>query len=357
MPKNQENSMTPIQAFQDFLWSQEEKITKALPVHLTAKRFISSASAYIENAPKLMETDRNTLVQSIMKAAQMGLVIDGVESALVPRKAKCTLMVMFQGLLKMVRNSGELKDIQSAVVYEKDEFDYYTDETGEHLKHRRAWGDRGSRKLVFAVARTKDGGTYVEVMDAGQVEAVKKQGYSSSDSPWNGPFQDEMWRKSVIRRMAKRLPSSTDMESFGQDLDDDHHDAPTVVPAEEKPAVSSKLTEAVVGKVEPVAVAPVVVVEEAPVVSTDPELAIGVLDEVVEREYKQEDGSTLKRWAGRIGGVAYGTSDDGWGNLLKTAHSFKSKLYIRYVKKANAQGKFINEIVDIGGEKADESPI
>lgn len=352
--------MTQIQVFQDFLWSQEEKITKALPVHLTAKRFISSACAYIENAPKLLECDRNTLVQSIMKAAQMGLVIDGVESALVPRKVKCTLMVMFQGLLKMVRNSGELKDIQSAVVYEKDEFDYYTDETGEHLKHRRAWGDRGARKLVFAVARTKDGGTYVEVMDAGQVDAVKKQGYNSGDSPWNGPFQDEMWRKSVIRRLAKRLPSSTDMESFGQDLDSDH-EAPEPVVAEEKPVVSSKLAEVVVGKAEapvpPAAVKPNLDADNCIPHPNAPEIASGVLDEVVQRDYQQEDGSILKRWAGRIGGVAYGTSDEGWGNLLKAAHSVKSKLFIRYVKKANAQGKFINEIVDISGEKADESPI
>ena len=299
-----------------------------------------------------MDCDRGSIMDSVTKAAQMGLVIDGVESALVPRKAKCTLMVMFQGLLKMVRNSGELKDIQSAVVYEKDEFDYYTDETGEHLKHRRAWGDRGARKLVYAIARTKDGGTYVEVMDAGQVDAVRKQGYNSGDSPWNGPFQDEMWRKSVIRRMAKRLPSSTDMESFAQDLDSD--DAPSDAPKEEKPSTSSKLA-VVVAAATP---------EPEPEKETAPEGVVGaagVIDEFIEREYPLADGTKVKRFAAKLAGVAYGTSDHVIGSIIKNAHSGKIPVVIAYKKQMNANGKEINEIVDITNHGAktleDEKPI
>jgi len=355
--------MTPIQAFQDFLWSQEEKITRSLPVHLTAKRFISSTCSYLESHPKIVECDKGSIMDSVIKAAQMGLIIDGVESALVPRKAKCTLMVMFQGLLKKVRNSGELKDIQSAVVYDKDEFDYYTDESGEHLKHRRAWGERGARKLVFAIARTKDGGTYVEVMDASQVDAVKKQGYASSDSPWNGPFQDEMWRKSVIRRMAKRLPSSTDMESFAQDLDSEEKPDPV---ADDAPKTSSKLAEAVAAAAAPTpepvkAMEPVKAPE--PVKPADPVKPVranvrGIVDQVVEREYKMEDGSIVKRFAAKIKDVAYGTSSEDWAAIIKTAYQMKTELVITFDRVKNAAGKDINEIIDIGGGVVmDEKPI
>lgn len=337
--------MTPIEAYQDFLWSQEEKLTKALPSHLSAKRFISSACSYLESHSKVMDCDKGSITDSITKAAQMGLVIDGVESALVPRKMKCTLMVMFQGLLKMVRNSGELKDIQSAVVYDKDEFDYYTDETGEHLKHRRAWGDRGARKLVFAIARTKDGGTYVEVMDAQQVEAVKKQGYNNADSPWNGPFQDEMWRKSVIRRMAKRLPSSTDMESFAQDLDSDDTEQKPKQEAE-PPKTSSKLAD-VVAASEPPKTTPVKQEEQ----EEHPLNVIGVISGMREKEY--EGG--IKRWAFDIGEEAYGTSNAELASALKTCFEFKSSPTVTFKKVANASGKTINEIVDVVGN--DEKPI
>ena len=306
-----------------------------------------------------MECDRNTLVASIMRAAQMGLIIDGVESALVPRKAKCTLMVMYQGLLKMVRNSGELKDIQSAVVYEKDEFDYYTDETGEHLKHRRFWGDRGQRKLVFAIARTKDGGIYVEVMDATQVSAVQKQGYNGADSPWNGPFADEMWRKSVIRRMAKRLPSSSDMESFSQALHEDDDifngdddDKPEVTPETgAKPAVSSALAAAVGATPAPEPATPAK--QEAP----EGTLAvIGLVEEVIDREYPTDSG-VVKRCAAKIAGVNYGTSNEQFAAIIKTAHRLKIELTIAYLPTLNATGKTINEIIDIGNANTDEKPI
>jgi hypothetical protein len=247
-----------------------------------------------------------------------------------------------------------LKDIQSAVVYEKDEFDYYTDETGEHLKHRRAWGDRGARKLVFAIARTKDGGTYVEVMDAGQVDSVRKQGYNSSDSPWNGPFQDEMWRKSVIRRMAKRLPSSTDIESFGQDLDDDDHAEPEAAPA---PATtSSKLAEAVKAAPAP---------EPAPVKTPEPAPAtpsvfsvIGALEGFKDKEYTQEDGTVIKRFVCLLKGASYGTCNAGFGEILKTCMEFKTEVHIKYKQIPRTDGKFINEIVDVGGENIkDDRPI
>lgn len=342
--------MTQIEEYQSFLWTQEEKISKALPSHLTVKRFISSACAYIEKAPKLLECDRRTLIASIMRAGQMGLLIDGIESALVPRKQNVTLMVMFQGLLKLCRNSGELKDIQSAVVYEKDEFDYYTDETGEHLKHRRTWGDRGARKLVFAVARTKDGGTYVEVMDATQVDAVKKQGYNNADSPWNGPFQDEMWRKSAIRRLAKRLPSSTDMESFSQAIheDDDlfvdpkpQEDAPKTT---NEPAVSSKLAEAV-----RVAPAPAHTPAPAPT-------AFKVSGQI--QEYKVLESGDTKRFVVKIDGVSYGTCDTDLGAVLKTMHEFQSEVALDCAKIAGAGGKEINEIIDIGNQHTQkEMPI
>jgi len=351
--------MTPIQAFQDFLWSQEEKMAKALPSHLTSKRFVSSACSYLESHPKILDCDRGSIMDSIIKAAQMGLVIDGVESALVPRKQKCTLMVMFQGLLKMVRNSGELKDIQSAVVYEKDEFDYYTDEKGEHIIHRRFWGDRGARKLVFAIARTKDGGIYVEVMDAQQIDAVRKQGYSSSDSPWNGPFQDEMWRKSVIRRIAKRLPSSTDMESFAQDLDTVEDIDEPVKETQPQPMVSSKLSDVVKSVDTP----PKTVEEPKPVTEPKPVEVkqdntvyetTGVISAYRERTY---DGG-IKRWAFDIDGIAYGTSDQDIATILISCRETATQPIVLFKKVTTQSGKVINEITHIGGDVVvDEKPI
>ena len=43
------------------------------------------------------------------------------------------------------------------------------------------------------------------------VEKIK-QVSRGKNGPWSGPFAYEMWKKSAIRRLSKRLPMSTDLE-------------------------------------------------------------------------------------------------------------------------------------------------
>jgi recombination protein RecT len=74
------------------------------------------------------------------------------------------------------------------------------------------FGDRGEAIGVYALAKTKDGGLYVEVMDKAQVMAVKAASRAKT-GPWTGPFENEMWRKTAIRRLSKRLPMNTDLET------------------------------------------------------------------------------------------------------------------------------------------------
>jgi recombination protein RecT len=177
-----------------------------------------------------------------MKAAQAGLLPDGREAALVMFGEKVQYMPMIAGILKLVRNSGELSSISSQIVHKNDPFEFFVDGDGEHLKHTPLiFGDRGEKIGVYALAKTKDGAVYIEVMTKDQVMAVK--GVSrSKNGPWSGPFADEMWRKTVVRRLSKRLPMSTDLEQ-ALHVDDEMYDLKPV--AEPAPLVSERLREAV----------------------------------------------------------------------------------------------------------------
>lgn len=50
------------------------------------------------------------------------------------------------------------------------------------------------------------------MMTAEEIEAVKTQALAKlknkESSPWCGPFEEEMWKKTAIRRHAKTLPLS-----------------------------------------------------------------------------------------------------------------------------------------------------
>jgi recombination protein RecT len=183
----------------------------ALPAHIPVERFVRTTLTAVQTNPDLMNADRRTLFAAATRAAQMGLLPDGREGAIVTFGGKCQFMPMLGGVLKLVRNSGELASIDAQIVYKADKFTY---RPGIDLvpAHEPDWfGDRGDIVGVYAVAKMKDGAAYVEILSKKQVEQVRNVSRSKSSGPWV-TWWDEMARKTAIRRLAKRLPLSTDLD-------------------------------------------------------------------------------------------------------------------------------------------------
>lgn len=216
----------------------EPQFKAALPTHIPPERFVRVVQTALGNTPALLTANRNSFFAACMKSAQDGLLPDGKEAALVTFKNKSgevmvQYMPMISGILKKVRNSGELSTITSQIVYEKDEFNYFIDADGEHISHKpNMFADRGKPLGVYALAKTKDGGVYIEVMTTQQVNDVKKVSRGANNGPWAGAFETEMWKKTVIRRLSKRLPMSTDLELVIK-ADDDLYDLDTTQQTQE----------------------------------------------------------------------------------------------------------------------------
>lgn len=216
------------------LTAMTEQFRTALPSHVPPERFVRIAVTAIATKPDLQSLDRVALYAQLMMCAQDGLLPDGREAAIVPyydsklRQKMPKYMPMVGGYCKRARQSGVLKTLDAHCVYEKDEYDAWTDETGEHFKFRKYRGpdDRGKPILSFAYAITTDGALYFEEIDEAQMLAIAK--CSKADfGPWNSDFRDEMKRKSAIRRLCKyRLPSSTDLDELIR-RDDDLYELPS----------------------------------------------------------------------------------------------------------------------------------
>ena len=120
-------------------------------------------------------------------------------------------MPMIAGVLKKIRNSGELSSISAQVAYSADFFEYELGDE-EKITHKPFMGDdRGAPIAVYAIAKTKDGAIYREVMSVSDVEKVRAASRAGKFGPW-ADWWDEMAKKTVIRRIAKRLPSSADVD-------------------------------------------------------------------------------------------------------------------------------------------------
>ena len=213
----------PIDDLKASLVKLSDQFKMALPSHIAPDKFIRVAQTAIAMNPNILRADRSSLFAACMTLAQAGLLPDNKESSLVCFGDKVTAMPMIGGILKKLRNSGELSTIVAEQIFENDVFKYYIDSDGQHLEHRPLlFGDRGKQLGVYALAKTKDGSVYIEVMSMADIESVKKSSRSANNGPWV-TFSGEMQKKTVIRRLSKRLPMSTDIDAMMK-ADDDLYD-------------------------------------------------------------------------------------------------------------------------------------
>ncbi len=154
--------------------------------------------------------------------------------------------------MKKARNSGEISNIAAHVVYENDKFEYVLGDD-ERIEHQPKMGDRGKPIAVYAIVKMKDGTVQREVMDRDAVMRIATQSKNAAQyNPDTGKNFGEWWRKTVIRRISKYLPSSSDRDEFLQAVEriDDGFDyeatnngptEPAQQPAKQRGAGAAKL--------------------------------------------------------------------------------------------------------------------
>ena len=225
-------TITKLDEFKNNIIKMEEQFQNVLPAHIEPKKFVRVVVTAVQRTPDLLNLNRQSLFNACMLCATDGLLPDGREAALVKFGHNAQYMPMVAGVMKKVRNSGELGMIDAQVVYENDKYESWIDENGPHFKHVKSINERGKPILTYAYAKTKDGFLYFEEVDESQIAKIEKM--SKTSSVWKGAFRDEMRRKSVIRRLAKRLPMSTDVEDVMQ-RDDNMYDLDKANEEEPKP--------------------------------------------------------------------------------------------------------------------------
>lgn len=236
------------------LSKRADEFKMALPAHITPEKFQRTIMTAAQSNPDILKADRATLITSCMKSAQDGLLPDGREAALVTfntrvkdAQGKWTsvkqvqYMPMVYGLRKKILQSGEVSDIQTAVVYRQEieaGLFIYEEGTERMLRHKPNLDptfDPSDDDIAaaYSVATLKDGTKTFEVMprrdinkvrQASQTGALDKADRQGNPIPPKGPWVDwfsEMARKTVMRRHSKTLPMSgdiIDMEAMDEAL-------------------------------------------------------------------------------------------------------------------------------------------
>lgn len=195
------------------LEASRHQIAEVLPEHVTPERIIKVALVAAVNNPALLNCSRESVLQSVMQAATLGLDPGGPlgSAYLVPYGNKCTLIPGYRGFIDLARRSGEIVSINAEVVYKADKF-VYRKGVAPVLEHEPALFDELRDEDIvgaYMIAHLKGGGLHIEFMNRGQIEKVRRSSKSGGSGPWRDHFP-EMCRKTVVRRGFKYLPVSSE---------------------------------------------------------------------------------------------------------------------------------------------------
>jgi recombination protein RecT len=204
----------------------------ALPAFMNPQRFLRAAFTEFSKTPDLYKCTTRSLLGALIQCAQLGLE-PGVlgQIYLVPFKnrrrgtVEVTVIPGYRGLLALARRSGDISTIHARPVYAGDAFTYSYG-LDPKLVHEpseeplRSFVEKDGKRVevlralthVYAACRLRDGGVQFEVMTRADVEAHRdRYAHVTAESAWATNF-DEMALKTVLRRLCRLLPASTELQ-------------------------------------------------------------------------------------------------------------------------------------------------
>jgi recombination protein RecT len=203
-----------------------ETLVSTLPAHVKPERFERNLLVAVTQHPALLECDPAAVFNEVGKAAALGLYLDpqlgeaylitgwdGRANRKVPQ-----LRLGYRGLIKLARQSGQ---ISRAYAHEVCEYDpvRVTLGTEKSLFHEPDFSKpRGKVLFYYAVAAYADGEVDFEPMAIEKIHAIRERsdGWRAfkagkiKSTPWSTD-EEEMAKKTVLRRLLKRLPQSPEL--------------------------------------------------------------------------------------------------------------------------------------------------
>lgn len=217
-----------------------------------ANGFISSLLTIVSNNNSLKEADPNSIMTAAMKAAALDLPIEPSLgfAYVVPynrsekvgnqwiKHKEAQFQIGYKGLIQLALRSGQLKNINSGVVYE-DQFVSY-DPLFEELELDFTKPQGTKVKGYFASVKLING---FEKVTFWTKEQVINHGKRFSKSYGNGPWQtdfDAMAQKTVMKAMiSKYVPLSQEMQmGIVADNQDEDMTRPPIDVTENEPLIS-----------------------------------------------------------------------------------------------------------------------
>lgn len=208
----------------DALQLQQAAIETQLGGTLNSAAFVRAAISEISKSPSLQNATAESVLGSVMLAAQLKLEIGPAlgHFYLTPRQESfkdgdewrkrwvCLPIVGYQGLIELAYRSGRIAKIETFVIRDGDHFDYWADSKGglqytwrpADFDNERPWTG-----VVASASLTTGGDPIWAYLPKAKILARRPKGWERG--PWK-EHEEEMARKTMVREFAPYLPKSTE---------------------------------------------------------------------------------------------------------------------------------------------------
>ncbi len=216
-------------------WIQQSNLSEA-----DFLREVSFAVQHLNKSPYLQKANPASILKAVMNLAQVGLTLNPISkyAALVPRwnkdlnQVECVLEPMYQGLSKLLTDSGAVKSVQCEIIYEGDEISIdkaSEDKVKKHIPYYLNGKPKGKVIAVYSLATLADGQKHFEGMSFDEVCEIRDKSESYKAFK-DGKIKTCIWvtdegemsRKTVFKRHTKWLPKSDASERLQKAVDLDN---------------------------------------------------------------------------------------------------------------------------------------
>lgn len=182
-------------------------ISEALPKNFNRARFVQNSMALLADNPDLRKYEQAKLIPGLLKGAYLGLDFYNKECYLIPYGSELQFQLDYSGMQKLIKKYAirPVKEVYARIVREGDEFSEEVKNNDDIINFKPKPFNEGKIIGAFAICQYVDGGAKAEVMSFQQLETAKRMSKAQSGTAWKF-FPDQMYKKTVIRRLLKGIP-------------------------------------------------------------------------------------------------------------------------------------------------------
>lgn len=210
----------------------------AMVGEMQLQKEMSFAIQAVNGNSMLQQATPESIAKCVWNIGITGLTLNPVHqfAYITPRrvgdKIEAIITPSYKGLVKLITDTGSVKNIYAHPVYKGDDFDISLG-TDTEIKHKPKFISIKPEDVthVYAVAILRDGSKQVEIMPVAEVNEIRER--SDSYKAWKDKkakssiwvdFYTEMCRKTVVKRLSKYLPKTESWEKVQQAIEIDNED-------------------------------------------------------------------------------------------------------------------------------------